>query len=194
MLGFCMVMFVGVGLISLTSYYISWELQHEKRRPAFWTKVHSDCLRLIARGRGATRVSGMWPIAVKRIMNLKSMHRENVLRAIREAAIDAALGAVCSGLFGLMLGGFGAVVHGEPWRIISIAAYCALCGAAAGALVGAVGGFLQGEEEREPAEPHAESTTTTDTPIPAVHNRTSLVGLSHTQRRRGETFAARTAL
>ena len=47
---------------------------------------------------------------------------------------DAALGAVCGALYGISFGGFGPLVHGEIWRIFSIAGTCALAGLALGAL------------------------------------------------------------
>lgn len=47
---------------------------------------------------------------------------------------DAALGAVCGALYGISFGGFGPLVHGETWRVFSIAAICALAGLALGAL------------------------------------------------------------
>lgn len=58
------------------------------------------------------------------------------LSLIRDLALDSTLGAVSGGLFGLVFGGFGALLHGEPWRLASIAIYFALCGAAAGAVMG----------------------------------------------------------
>jgi hypothetical protein len=68
--------------------------------------------------------------------------RKMFLRLIREIAIDASIGAVCGGLFGLIFGGFGAVLHGESWRLVSIAGYFALCGAGAGTLLGACSTIL----------------------------------------------------
>jgi hypothetical protein len=66
------------------------------------------------------------------------------LRMICNMAIDALLGGACGALYGFVFGGFGAIVHNEPARLISIAGYFALCGAAAGAVIGACGALLEG--------------------------------------------------
>jgi hypothetical protein len=56
-------------------------------------------------------------------------------RVLRRIAIDGVLGAACGGLYGLVFGGFGALVHGEPWKLVSIAIHFGGWGFAAGALV-----------------------------------------------------------
>ncbi len=68
----------------------------------------------------------------------RGSNREMTLRVLRRIAIDGILGATCGGLYGLVFGGFRALlVHGEPWKLVSIAVYFAGWGFALGALVGA---------------------------------------------------------
>jgi len=66
------------------------------------------------------------------------------LRLVRDIAVDAAIGTVSGGLFGLIFGGFGAVLHGESWRLVSIVGYFSSCGAVAGTVMGACSAILNG--------------------------------------------------
>jgi hypothetical protein len=66
-------------------------------------------------------------------------------RMIKWTFADALLGAVCGGLYGLIFGGLGVMLH-EPWGVVSTSGYCAVAGAAASALVGIVGGWIEGPD------------------------------------------------
>lgn len=69
-----------------------------------------------------------------------------ILRVMRTMTVDATLGAACGGLYGWVFGGFGAVLHGDLWRVVSTAGYFALCGTVAGALVGACSAIFDSNE------------------------------------------------
>ncbi len=69
------------------------------------------------------------------------------MRVVRWMAVNALLGAACGGLFGLVFGGFGAALHGEPWKLIWTAGYFAVWGAIAGALVGIGSGISDAREK-----------------------------------------------
>ena len=47
------------GLISLVSCWISWDLQHQRNRVSFATKVRSDLVNLFKKGRDLVRNSGL---------------------------------------------------------------------------------------------------------------------------------------
>lgn len=79
--------------------------------------------------------------------DMKSSTRQTAWRLLRWIAIDATLGATCGGLYGLIFGGFGALVHGEPLRLISIAVDFAGWGIADGVLVGAYGALFNSDGE-----------------------------------------------
>lgn len=76
--------------------------------------------------------------------SISTNRRTTAYRVVRWITIDAALGAVCGALFGMVFGVIGLLLEPQPWGIVSIAMYFALCGAAAGALVGACGAVLEG--------------------------------------------------
>jgi hypothetical protein len=82
---------------------------------------------------------------MKFILNMSV--RETAMRHFRIVAIDAPLGAACGALYGLVFGGIGAVVNGEPGRLVSIAGYFALYGAIAVSLLGVCGAILKGGED-----------------------------------------------
>src|SRR5262245_41047912 len=62
-----------------------------------------------------------------------------VIRVVSWAAAGALLGLAGGALFGILFGVLYGLTHGGPGAIVPIAAYLAVCGAAAGALTGAVG-------------------------------------------------------
>lgn len=72
--------------------------------------------------------------------------RTNLWRVMRWSAGDAAMGALCAALFGMIYGGFETLVYGNPWKIIVTAGYFALAGGLAGAVLGAFGAFLESIE------------------------------------------------
>jgi hypothetical protein len=78
--------------------------------------------------------------AVKSIFNVSKSSM--ALSLMRNLAIDSTLGAVSGGLFGLVFGGFEALLRGESWTLVSIAIYFALCGGVAGAVMGACSTIL----------------------------------------------------
>jgi len=61
------------------------------------------------------------------------------MRIVRKIALDGILVAICGGLYGLVFGGFGTLIHRDLEKLVSIAAYFAGWGLAAGALAGAFG-------------------------------------------------------
>lgn len=63
---------------------------------------------------------------------------------VRMTALDALLGATCGALFGMVFGGFGAVIHHDTLRIILIIGNCALAGLVLGALTGAMRSAMNG--------------------------------------------------
>ncbi len=79
--------------------------------------------------------------------------RPTALRLIRVMGIDASLGVACGALYGFVFGGFGAIVHSEAGRLVSIAGYLALFGAVAGAVVGACGAILNSGEKTPGSTP-----------------------------------------
>jgi hypothetical protein len=79
--------------------------------------------------------------------------RKKAFRAIRDTVVDATLGMVCGGLYGLIFGGFGALLDAEAYRLVSVAGYFALCGAAAAGLVSICGRILIGRD-KEPDSMH----------------------------------------
>jgi hypothetical protein len=79
------------------------------------------------------------------VTNLTKFTNGTAARALRHVAIDGALGATCGGLYGLVFGGFGALVHGEPWTLFSMAINFAGWGFAVGALVGAYGAHFHAD-------------------------------------------------
>jgi hypothetical protein len=91
------------------------------------------------------------------------------LWAIRDMAIDGILGAVTGALFGLVFGGFGALVHGESWRLVSIAGYSALYGAVAGTLIAACSAILNGGATT--------SDSTNDSPRPGAEKESSVAAV-----------------
>lgn len=70
-----------------------------------------------------------------------------IFGVISWASVGAAIAGTAIGLYGMLCGIVIALIHGDPWRIISFGGYFALCGAAAGALVG---GFARIIEEETP--------------------------------------------
>jgi len=86
--------------------------------------------------------------------NLKRTGR----RVVRWTIIDTFFGAVGGAVYGGMFGGFALLARFEPWQIISMAGYFALCGGAAGALVGMFGGIVDDAEASETASPSPGST------------------------------------
>jgi hypothetical protein len=129
---------------------------------------------------------------MKTIMNIS--RQKTIMRAIRWMATDATLGATFGGLNGLIFSGFGALLHGESWRLVSIAGYFALCGAVAGAMVGACGAILNsGEKTPESTHIVREGTGEKQAPLePGRHllvpsqrqSQKSLVADSSSDRRR----------
>jgi hypothetical protein len=55
MLGFFGLMAILLALISLGSYWISWDLQHKEHRPSFATKTWDDFVDLVRKCRGVFR-------------------------------------------------------------------------------------------------------------------------------------------
>ena len=54
MIGFFALMLLIAALTWLGSYWISWEIQDSRTRPAFAAQVKSDCARLLRRDRATT--------------------------------------------------------------------------------------------------------------------------------------------
>jgi len=77
----------------------------------------------------------------------RSSTREMTLRVLQKVAIDATLGAACGGLYGMIYGGFGAHLHGDPWKLVSIALHFAGWGISAGALLGAYAALFTADED-----------------------------------------------
>jgi len=124
-----------------------------------------------------------------------------VLRVVRDMAIDAIFAAASGGLFGIVFGGFGALLHGESWRLVSIAGTFALCGAVAGALWGACSGiFNSNEKTSESNDFLREGTEEKQTPLEPVRHlmdpsqrqpQSSLAAASSSDRRRMLTARTR---
>jgi hypothetical protein len=87
--------------------------------------------------------------------------RSTVRRVIRWTAIASAIGASGGGIFGTAFGALVVLICGESWRIVPIAGYFALCGAAAGAVLGAFGAVIDGPEEPALANAAAPSSRET---------------------------------
>jgi hypothetical protein len=97
--------------------------------------------------------------------------RNMAKRALQRIAIDGVLGAVCGGLYGLVFGGFGALVHGEPWKLVSIAIHFGGWGLAIGALVGAYGAFFRADTDVAGShDPVPESKSNVQSPIETVRH------------------------
>jgi hypothetical protein len=60
MLGFFGLMAVLLALISLCSYWISWDLQHKDYRPSFATRALGDIVDLVRKCRGVLRNRELW--------------------------------------------------------------------------------------------------------------------------------------
>jgi hypothetical protein len=78
-----------------------------------------------------------------RVLQLNSKCRNLMsfaIHAVRVTFADGTLCAVCGGLYGMVFGGFGAMVRHElsVSRMFSVTIYCAIIGFAIGAAVGAV--------------------------------------------------------
>ena len=73
--------------------------------------------------------------------------RSPVTQAMRWAAIDALIGAACAALYGLMFAAVGALLYGEPGKIVATTLYFAGCGAVAGILVSVIGAIIGGETD-----------------------------------------------
>lgn len=59
MLGLCAMLLVLAALTSVGGYWISWEIQHKEKRPAFGTKFRGDMMALFGRPSGTIPTSGM---------------------------------------------------------------------------------------------------------------------------------------
>ena len=99
-----------------------------------------------------------------RTYTLKSKSMSRKLRAIarsfvRVTALDAVLGAVCGGLYGMVFGGLGALVHNEAWRLFSIAGRCALAGFAVGASLGLLRSVFEKKSAMAAEGPPARATS-----------------------------------
>lgn len=166
MLGLFGMIAVLLALICLNSYWIFWEMQHKEHRSSFLTTVATDFFDLF--GRCCMAVQNARLRSVARNMSMQKI----VLRVIRWMAVDAFLGATFGGLYGLMFGGFGAMIHGEAWKLASIAGYFAVCGAVAGALVGACRAIFHSDEKAsEPTDRLNEGTDDKQTPVAADRQR-----------------------
>lgn len=76
----------------------------------------------------------------------------------RWTILDAALGAVCAALYGLLFAGLTAAIHhGDSGRILTTVAYFAMCGAIAGGLVGTIAALIDLEDSRKSARMRADS-------------------------------------
>jgi hypothetical protein len=96
------------------------------------------------------------------LLNSTTTNRKTTAyRAIRWMALDAAIGAACAALFGIVFGVFGLLLNAESWSVMSVAGYFALCGAAAGAVVGTCVMVLNGDDLPEHANLSAGSTVST---------------------------------
>jgi len=71
--------------------------------------------------------------------------RPSAVRVLRRTTLDALLGGACGSVYGLMFAGLGALLYGEPEKIMATALYFGACGIAAGAVVGAFGAIIIGE-------------------------------------------------
>lgn len=91
--------------------------------------------------------------------------RRTAGRVVCWTTIDMVLGTVWGALFGGVFGGFGMLIRFEPSQIVSIAAFFAVCGAAAGALVGMCGGLF---DDVEKPEPTCSPSTSTALELPVV--------------------------
>ena len=65
MLGLCGIIAVQLGLICLSSYWISWDMQRKGKRPAFRTQLWNDLVELFGKYGGAIRNSGFRSLALK---------------------------------------------------------------------------------------------------------------------------------
>lgn len=70
---------------------------------------------------------------------------------IRMTGLDALLGAACGALYGMVFGGFGALVRDDLARIFLIAGICAVAGFAVGAAAGAMRGLFEKSKTRSAA-------------------------------------------
>ncbi len=71
---------------------------------------------------------------------------------IRTTGPDALLGAACGALYGMVFGGFGALVRDDVSRILLIAGICALAGFAVGAAAGAMRGLFEKSKTKSAAD------------------------------------------
>ncbi len=60
MSGFIGLMAVLMALISVCSYWISWDLQHKDYRPSFATRAWDDIAHLVRKCRGMVRNGELW--------------------------------------------------------------------------------------------------------------------------------------
>jgi hypothetical protein len=104
--------------------------------------------------------------------NLNMSNRQTVLKVLRRVGADAVLGAACSGLYGFVFGGFGALAQNEAQRLNSMAISFALGGAVAGALVGIWSAICCSNEKRTSDSDHFphEQSETKQTPVRAVRH------------------------
>ena len=101
----------------------------------------------------------------------RSSTRETILRVMHKVAIDGTLGAACGGLYGLLYGGFGAHLHGDAWKLVSIALHFAGWGISAGTLVGAYAAFFTSDGESVgPTRSSQDRAATKDVAIEALRH------------------------
>src|SRR5262245_59591250 len=112
-----------IRLYSDLPYSFSCELEsHLLKNPLYlpsWktdqmTGQSADCGGLIS-GPDRTAI-GERPMQATR---LKKTTFEVAFRVLRRLIIDGILGFACGGLYGLVFGGFGALLHGEAWKLVS---------------------------------------------------------------------------
>jgi hypothetical protein len=107
-----------------------------------------------------------------------------VLGVIAWTAGGALIWATGGLIFGVFFGAVSALVHGEPWRVVSIGAYFALCGAAAGTVLGAIRATCDshnayaGSDDWEASPPQSERVA-----VPDVKTRKPVAGPPAAKRR-----------
>ena len=77
MAGFCGLMFALGAVTGLFGYWISWEVQHQQKRPAFTTKLRNDVVRLV--GRKSDGITASRTPAIISPGKLSEIHVRNVL-------------------------------------------------------------------------------------------------------------------
>jgi hypothetical protein len=76
MLGVLAMLFVFLTLISLISYWISWDMQHSEKRLSFAVKVRNDVMRLFGKSRSSVPNAGLRSFRERPVRVAPVAHRQ----------------------------------------------------------------------------------------------------------------------